>query len=359
MWSLSLPQVAATLAAALVGLNAGLIDDSVFNAVIVLMIVTAVIGPILTDKFARQLAKPGLSIQTATGLGEFKQGNNLSFYPLTTADQTCTVVVPIANPDTQKYLIEMGALLARQETGVVIPLSIVKAHLHMDDPQLDNNLQQSRKILAKALKVCQEFSIKTELVLRIDDDTAHGITRCAREKNANLIIMGWRSTSTIQARLLGNTIDSVLWSSHCPVAVVKLVKDPVEIQTILVPVKNITFSSLRTIQFACLFAASKGAKVTLLHISDRQTPKTQLETLKIQLAGCLTQINPTVEYRLKIMRRDDLVPTILRISNNYDLIVLRSVRRRTAGGLAVSDITNKLISQLNCSMVLFGEPHAV
>lgn len=359
MWSLSLPQVAATLAAALVGLNAGLIDDSVFNAVIVLMIVTAVIGPILTDKFARQLAKPGLSIQTATGLGEFKQGNNLSFYPLTTADQTFTVVVPIANPDTQKYLIEMGALLARQEAGVVIPLSIVKAHLHMDDPELDNNLQQSRKILAKALKVCQEFSIKTELVLRIDDDTAHGITRCAREKNANLIIMGWRSTSTIQARLLGNTIDSVLWSTHCPVAVVKLVKDPVEIQTILVPVKNITFSSLRTIQFACLFAASKGAKVTLLHISDRQTPKTQLETLKIQLAGCLTQINPTVEYRLKIMRRDDLVPTILRISNNYDLIVLRSVRRRTAGGLAVSDITNKLISQLNCSMVLFGEPHAV
>ncbi|MEO1341966.1 MAG: cation:proton antiporter, partial [Cyanobacteria bacterium J06635_13] len=48
MWSLSLPQVAATLAAALAGVNAGLLSDSIFNVVIVLMLVTAIAGPILT-----------------------------------------------------------------------------------------------------------------------------------------------------------------------------------------------------------------------------------------------------------------------------------------------------------------------
>jgi Kef-type K+ transport system membrane component KefB len=50
MWSLSLPQVAATLAATLVGVNAGLLTDSIFNAVIVLMLVTAILGPILTGE---------------------------------------------------------------------------------------------------------------------------------------------------------------------------------------------------------------------------------------------------------------------------------------------------------------------
>src|SRR5262245_39661238 len=57
MWSLSLPQVAATLAAALVAFEARdaggrrLIDEPVLNSVIVLMVVTSILGPILTERF--------------------------------------------------------------------------------------------------------------------------------------------------------------------------------------------------------------------------------------------------------------------------------------------------------------------
>src|SRR5262249_9580407 len=67
MWSLSLPQVAATLAAALVAFEARdaegrrLIDEPVLNSVIVLMVVTSVLGPILTERFGRRL-KPAPDI---------------------------------------------------------------------------------------------------------------------------------------------------------------------------------------------------------------------------------------------------------------------------------------------------------
>jgi hypothetical protein len=46
MWSLSLPQVAATLAATLVGYRIGLLNEAVFNSVIVLMLVTSTLGPV-------------------------------------------------------------------------------------------------------------------------------------------------------------------------------------------------------------------------------------------------------------------------------------------------------------------------
>ena len=61
MWALSLPQLAATLAAAVTAHqsmnDAGerLIGDEVVNAVIILMIVTAMVGPILTERFGRQI----------------------------------------------------------------------------------------------------------------------------------------------------------------------------------------------------------------------------------------------------------------------------------------------------------------
>ena len=64
MGSLTFPQVAATLATAIVGyeaLNAAgqrLIDERMLNAVLVLVIVTSVVGPILTARYLRKVAKP-------------------------------------------------------------------------------------------------------------------------------------------------------------------------------------------------------------------------------------------------------------------------------------------------------------
>jgi len=61
MWSLTLPQVAATLAAALVAYDtfnpAGqrLVDGHLLNAVLVLMLVTSILGPTLTERFAPHL----------------------------------------------------------------------------------------------------------------------------------------------------------------------------------------------------------------------------------------------------------------------------------------------------------------
>ena len=61
MWSLTLPQVAATLAATLAAFNtynpAGqrLLDDQLLNVVLVLMLTTSILGPVLTERFAPRL----------------------------------------------------------------------------------------------------------------------------------------------------------------------------------------------------------------------------------------------------------------------------------------------------------------
>jgi len=63
MWSLTLPQVAATLAATLVGYNtlnaAGqrLLGEEIFNTVLVLLVVTSLLGPVLTGLFTPGMVK--------------------------------------------------------------------------------------------------------------------------------------------------------------------------------------------------------------------------------------------------------------------------------------------------------------
>jgi hypothetical protein len=60
-WSLTLPQVAATLAATLVAYDtfnpAGqrLIDSRLLNVVLVLVLTTSILGPVLTEHFAPRM----------------------------------------------------------------------------------------------------------------------------------------------------------------------------------------------------------------------------------------------------------------------------------------------------------------
>jgi Kef-type K+ transport system membrane component KefB len=69
-WSLTLPQVAATLAAALVAYEAKnsdgkrLIDEPALNSVIVMMVATSLLGPILTEVFGKRLPEAHVSSAT-------------------------------------------------------------------------------------------------------------------------------------------------------------------------------------------------------------------------------------------------------------------------------------------------------
>ncbi|MGB0561587.1 MAG: universal stress protein, partial [Spirulinaceae cyanobacterium] len=349
MWSLSLPQVAATLAAALVGVRAEVIPATVFNAVIVLMLVTAIAGPVLTSRFARQLSVPPPPLPPpGAGIGR----------SLPTPD-SFKVVVPIhqSYPQKYQYLVEMGALLARHEQGIVIPLTIAKATVPLDEPQLTATLEQGDRLLTQAQTLIETFAVAAQPQVRIDDDVAQGISRTAREQQASLILMGWSPTINLTALLLGSILDKVFWSAHCPVAVLRLLEDPAEIRRILVPIKLLskhTFQNIRTVQ---VFADTHDVSVTYLHVCDRQTPPAAIAQLKANLTQYLNSLGLEVAYRIVVVRHHDIAKVILRLAHAYDLVVLQAVRRRTAGGLAVSDVTTKVIAGLKGSVMLFGEPH--
>lgn len=364
MWSLSLPQVAATLAAALAAYEAknaageGLINEAVFNSVIVLMLVTSILGPVLTAQFGKKLPLPKTSRDLEAEMGSTTLEEWLPQLHSEMPSAPFTVVIPIYNPRTQRDLIAMGALLARHESGVIVPVSIASAHVHMDDPQLNSNLKRSQTLLNRAIEISQEFEVEAQPMIRIDDDVAHGISRTAREQDASLIIMGWSENTGLRARLFGNVIDSVFWSSHCPVAVMRLLDRPSNLHRLLVPVKNISPATIDIIQFAQVFADANQASVTLLHVCDRASSPEQITVFKNELTQVIDQRGLPVKCKIKIIAHDDVAKVILRASSAFDLLILRSFRRRTAGGLGVSDLTTELLKKLTCSLVLFGEPHS-
>lgn len=352
IWSLSIPQVAATLAATIVGYNTlnplgeRLLSEEVLNTVIVMMLVTATLGPFLTARAAAGLTPPTTNFEAVkTPFDEENQPNG-----------PFTVIVPVYNPETEKNLVEMAALLVRQEEGRIVPLSIARVMAQMEASAVDAALIRSEKLVAAAVQLAQEFGVKAEPAVRIDDDIAQGIAHASREQKASLIVMGWGETTTLRARLFGNVIDRLLWTAHCPVAVTRLRGSPLQMKRILVSVDNLVARAVFSVRFAYSLAQMNGGQVTLFHVCDRRTPEEVNARIQAQLSALITELAPSnpTQIQIVIAPNDDIPGAILNEAIGYDLVILQAIRRRTMSGLEMDDVTTTVIQELSCSLVMLG-----
>ncbi|BAU11259.1 sodium/hydrogen exchanger [Leptolyngbya sp. NIES-3755] len=346
MGSLSLPQVAATLAATLVGYRAGLLTEGVLNSVIVLMLVTSILGPILTARFANELRVETLSTIEPT-------------LPTPVWTRQTAVLVPVYNPKTEAYLLELAALITRSHSGRLIPLAIALSSSSLNSSEMQNRLDHSESLLKRAAELTEHYGVDVSPLLRIDDNVAQGITRTSREQRTNLIVMGWGRKSALGERLFRTVVNRVLSTAPCPVAVARLVQSPREFRRILVPIENPTPRSISALQFAHSIATETNGTITLLHVCDRATSPNKIAWIKSQLS-LLTAKIPALVIEIQIVPEDDRIRAIALAAESSDLLILQSAQRlMSAGGLALNSLTAQIAPQIHGSIVLLGEPESV
>lgn len=346
MWSLSIPQVAATLAAALVGYEAQIINIQVFNSVILMMLVTCILGPLVTTRFARRLA-------TQTTLD---QGIPFDWLPQVIPN-IFSVVVPVQNPRTEQYLIELASLIARFEQGRVIPLAIARAQPQMDSPQLEQAIIHCRQRLTAAEHINETFNIPLVPRMRIANDIAQAISYVGREEDAKVIVLGMGPRPWGSGHLLGSIQDDVLAMAHSLVVVAQLLVSPTQLHNILVPIKTPNPSMLRVLRVAQVLTAVNGGKITLLHICSPRASTLNKTRIQKQLEILVSRL-PETEARIQtqILEADNPISAIAEVAENYDLVVLRAVRRRINNRLSLGSSTTPLLNQLSGSVILVGEP---
>ncbi|MGB3201536.1 MAG: cation:proton antiporter [Nodosilinea sp.] len=349
MWSLSIPQVAATLAAALVGYEAEIISSEVFNSVILLMLVTAILGPLVTAQSGKQLIEEDALTETEV----------LTWLPPPSdIPESCAIVVPVYNPNTEQWLIELAAAVARYENGRIIPLAVALAQPQMDSPQLARAVAHSRQRLEAAEAISASLEAEIEPRLRIEYNVAQAISHLSREENANLILLGMGARQRLRGRLFSNIQDEILWSAHCPVVVARLLESPSACKTILLPIETLSPLVLRTLRFAQVLASGNQAKITLLHVHSPRASDIQRNRLTKQLELLVKRLpKASAEIEIRLVAGDNVVSTIAKTASQYDLVMLRLQRRRVGNGLSVGASTTPLVDQLTGSVILVGEPH--
>ena len=348
LWSLSLPQVAATLAATFVGVRAGLLDAQVLNGVLAMMVVTATLGPALTGMAMRRLGEAATSRIDADSEGQ-----------LAVARRALRVLVPLSNPASEAPLLAAASLLIGGEagqTGQVLPLAVVPPR----QGGMGAALAQARVLLQEAEALGAERQMPCRSLLRIDSDVAGGIAHTAQEQGADLVLMGMAPPARLGRWLFGDLVDATCRQASCPVVVARLLQPPDQIRRLLVPVKDLTAGALEQFQLAERLASASGGSITLLHLHEPWLPAAERQLLERQLRRwCPGPGSPAlaVPVSVKLEPRQVAEQQILVASQQHDLVILRSQRRLVAGlPIPASDRVSRVLRRLNCSSLVISDP---
>jgi Kef-type K+ transport system membrane component KefB/mannitol/fructose-specific phosphotransferase system IIA component (Ntr-type) len=200
-FGLSVPQAAATLAVTFVGLEIGLFDEAVVNAVIVMILVTGLVGPSLVERYGRRLA-----------LQEEQKPYDPSEAPL-------RILIPISNPATAEGLMDIAFMLRGSRSDEPIyPLMVVPDVAEATEAQV----AEAEKMLGHAVIHAAAADVPVVPLTRVDRNIPTGISRGIAETRSSVVIIGWDARRPPQSRIFGTVLDQLLEQTRQLVLVAKL-----------------------------------------------------------------------------------------------------------------------------------------
>ena len=202
IFGLSNAQAAATLAAVMVGYNVitgtdangepiRLLNESVLNGTILMILVTCTIASFAAQKGAHNIAAQDISD---------KEENK---------KESEHILIPVSNEETVEELVNLSlAIKSPQNKNGLFALKVIDNH-HSDEKAL----KQSRRVLQTAVNTAAATDTPMKDLLRYDLSVSNAIASVVKEREITDLVVGLHKEKDIPAAFLGHIVESVLAES--------------------------------------------------------------------------------------------------------------------------------------------------
>lgn len=202
IFGLSNAQAAATLAAVMVGYNVitgtdangepiRLLNESVLNGTILMILVTCTIASFAAQKGAHNIAAQDISD---------KEENK---------KESEHILIPVSNEETVEELVNLSlAIKSPQNKNGLFALKVIDNH-HSDEKAL----KQSRRVLQTAVNTAAATDTQMKDLLRYDLSVSNAIASVVKEQEITDLVVGLHKEKDIPAAFLGHIVESVLAES--------------------------------------------------------------------------------------------------------------------------------------------------
>lgn len=197
LFGLSTSRAASAIAIILIGLNMGMVSESLLNNTVILILVTSISSSYITQSAGRKVLIAGND--TTSGKKKAVQ----------------KILVPVANPANMENLLDFASIIKNDDGLPIYPLSVF-THKNQVRDKIDENQKQILKVIDS-----MQSDVPFETNTRIDSNATNGIVRAADEIVATTIIMGWNNKYTPLHILFGNVLKNLLEKTQRMLVVLK------------------------------------------------------------------------------------------------------------------------------------------
>lgn len=302
IFGLCVSQAAATLAATFIGHEIGLFNHTILNSIIMLILVTCLLSPWITERWGRKVA---LQAETS-GLGTSRAPKRL--------------LIPLANPASIEPLMTMAILMHNPKSEEpLFPLTIVS-----DDDEMHSQVTQAEKKLESAVKLANEANLDAVPLTRIDYNVADGIIRSIAEQRIRTVLIGWNGHITTDLFIFGSVLDRLLQGSEQTIFVYRdacPISEHTCVKLLIPPFSNRLPGFHHVLTKTCTLCEQLGASLHIITPSDsRLAAEEAIASIKTSAPVTWVDI-PTWDNMLPELRQS--------MRPRQDLIVLVASRKRT------------------------------
>lgn len=317
VFGLTIPQAAATLAAALIGFEVGLFDTAILNGTIVMILVTCLAGPYVTERWGRKLA--------------LRQEAE----PMDLSDAPQRILVPLANPATAEPLMDLAFFLRDPRLNEpLMPLTVAR-----DGASADEEVVRAEKLLEHAVAHAAAADVPVVPMTRVADSVPEGIKRAVKERRISTLVIGWNGQPSAQQRIFGGVLDVVLDQSTQQLLVCRIEHPLNTTQRVMLAVPPFAQREVgfpEAARSARLIAGQVGARlVVLTDPSHRESVKRIMKPLK-----------PDVDVKYpELSSWGGLVEYLDEHLEANDLLILMTAREETISWRPALDRMPRVFSQ--------------
>ncbi|AXG09019.1 amino acid permease [Haloplanus rubicundus] len=255
------------------------------------------------------------------------------------------VMVPLANPEHERDLIELASTVAKERGGKVVATHIItvpdQTALERAKGRSDEIDETSKHLLDRAREDAETFGVEVETHTILSHRSYEAIFDAAHTHDADLVVMGWSPGAHGAPGRVEGTMDELVRSLPCDMLVLNdRGFDP---SRIVVPTAGGPDSELAA-EVAALLRLTNDAEVRVLHVADDVA---EGEAFLEEWAAA-----NDLEGAELVVRSGDVEAAIEAEAEDATMLIIGATERGLLSRLVRGALVLDVVNDVDCSVLL-------
>ncbi|MFB6278846.1 MAG: amino acid permease [Salinibacter sp.] len=248
------------------------------------------------------------------------------------------VVIPVANPNTERFLLRLGAAIASGHAGAngqeaeLIAVSVIEVpqqtSLQQGIKYEEERVERQRELLENARDMAEDLGVGIRTRALVGRSVGDAVLDVVQEERASHVVLGWSGQRKRVEHILGTNIDPIVEETSCELTLVK--KGPDEhVGRVVALVGEGPYAQIAARRAAEFARSDPDADLTLLNVQataddGEYDPEAEGRAL---IASVAKEAEIQRDYAERVLVTDgDIRDALLDAVDEYDTICVGATR---------------------------------